>query len=85
MGGVWSVVDGFRSGATFRRMAVYDLTIEGMTCGHCVRAVEEALREVPGVRSVTVEMGRARVEADDGVTRDALVSAVEEEEYRVAS
>jgi copper chaperone CopZ len=64
-------------------MATFELKIEGMTCGHCVRAVEEALSEVPGVESATVEIGSARVEADDSVTRDALVRAVEEEEYRV--
>lgn len=66
-------------------MATFDLKIEGMTCGHCVRAVEEALREIPGVRDVTVEIGHARVETDDEVSREQLVSAVEEEEYRVAS
>lgn len=66
-------------------MATFDLKIEGMTCGHCVRAVEEALRTIPGVRDVTVEIGRARVEADDSVGRDALVEAIAEEEFRVAS
>ena len=66
-------------------MAAYDLKIEGMTCGHCVRAVEEALRDVRGVRSVTVEIGRAHVETEDDVTLEQLVEAVEEEEYRVAS
>jgi len=64
-------------------MRVHELKIEGMTCAHCVRAVDEALREVPGVKSVQVEIGRARVETDDDVGRDALVAAVEEEEYRV--
>lgn len=66
-------------------MATYELTIEGMTCGHCVRAVEEALRDVPGVRNVTVEIGRARVETDEAVAREALVGAIEEEEFRVVA
>jgi copper chaperone CopZ len=64
-------------------MATFELKIEGMTCGHCVRAVEQALSEIPGVKSAAVEIGSARVEADDSVSRDALVAAVEEEEYRV--
>jgi copper chaperone CopZ len=65
-------------------MKAHELTIEGMTCGHCVRAVEQALSEIPGVQRVEVEIGHARVEAEEQVTRDALVAAVEEESYRVA-
>ncbi len=64
-------------------MNVHELKIEGMTCGHCVRAVEQALTAVPGVTKAEVEIDHARVEAEDGVSRDALVAAVEEEEYRV--
>lgn len=69
--------------AHIRAMTTFELSIEGMTCGHCVRAVEEALNEIPGVTRVQVEMGHARVEAEGSVTREALVRAVEEEEYRV--
>lgn len=64
-------------------MNVHELKIEGMTCGHCVRAVEQALRALPGVTRVEVELDHARVEADDAVARDALVRAIEEEDYRV--
>ncbi len=64
-------------------MHVHELTIEGMTCGHCVRAVEQALTAVPGVRRAEVEINRARVEADDAVSRESLVAAIVEEDYRV--
>ncbi|MCZ7687608.1 MAG: cation transporter [Sandaracinaceae bacterium] len=64
-------------------MKIHELKIEGMTCGHCVRAVEQVLTRVPGVHRAEVAIGTARVETDDGVPRDALVRAVEEEEYRV--
>lgn len=64
-------------------MSEHELRIEGMSCNHCVRAVEGALRGVPGVRDVAVSIGSARVEADEGVTRDDLVRAIEEEDFRV--
>ena len=64
-------------------MTVHELKIEGMTCGHCVRALEQALRAVPGVRHAEVAIGSARIDADEGVAREALVRAVEEEEFRV--
>lgn len=60
-----------------------DLTIEGMTCGHCKKAVEDALRSVEGVTSVEVDLeaGRARVEGGD-VGR--MIAAVSEEGYTAA-
>lgn len=62
-------------------MAHIELTIEGMSCGHCVKAVEDALRSVPGVRSVEVRIGLARVDGD--ASRDVLVAAIEEEDFEV--
>ena len=31
-----------------------ELSVDGMTCGHCVMSVSEELREVPGVKNVEV-------------------------------
>jgi copper chaperone len=60
-----------------------ELKIEGMSCGHCVRAVRDALGEVSDVTVVEVEVGRAVVETGDAVRRDALVAALAEAGYRV--
>ena len=59
-------------------MTTHQLTIEGMNCGHCVRAVERALREVAGVERVEAEVGRAKVEADPSTPREALRAALED-------
>jgi len=44
------------------------LSIRGMTCAACVRRVEEELRQMPGVRSVSVNFAteKAHVEYDPG-------------------
>ncbi len=44
------------------------LGIRGMTCAACVRRVEEGLRQMPGVQSVTVNFAteKAHVEYDPG-------------------
>ena len=61
------------------------LQIEGMSCGHCVRAVEDALADLSGVEVEEVAIGLARVRYDpDSVSRDQIVHAVEEEGYVVA-
>lgn len=60
------------------------LQIQGMTCGHCVEAVEKALGNQPGVRTATVhlENGAAEVQYDEkAVGPEQLVAAVEEEGY----
>jgi len=65
-------------------MAVLNLKVEGMSCGHCVRAVTQALEGVEGVRSARVDLqaGNATVEYDDTVTGPGdLVDAVTEEGY----
>lgn len=65
-------------------MKTTELRVTGMTCGHCVAAVEKALRGQPGVRAATVQLdgGRAQVEHDEGAVRpEQLIAAVEEEGY----
>jgi copper chaperone len=58
-----------------------------MTCGHCVAAVEKALRKQDGVRNATVHLdsGAAEVEYDEqSVAPEQLIAAVEEEGYSAA-
>ena len=57
------------------------LKIIGMTCGHCQKAVTEALRSVDGVAKVDVNLadGVAKVEGSNDTS--TLISAVEEEGY----
>ncbi len=63
----------------------YQIKVRGMSCQHCARAVEQALREVPGVRSalVDLEKGVASVEASQEVSTDALTQAVTDAGYSV--
>lgn len=58
------------------------LNVEGMTCGHCQKAVKDALEGVPGAESATVDLegGTATVEGSPDV--QLLIRMVEEEGYR---
>ena len=61
-------------------MASAQLSVIGMTCGHCQKKVENALNGVDGVLGVFVdrEAGSAEVEYDGARTDvTALVAAVE--------
>ncbi|MFY9233169.1 MAG: cation transporter [Fimbriimonadaceae bacterium] len=60
------------------------LKIEGMTCGNCVKHVQQALMEVEGVESATVslEENRAVVTHGNEATVEQLMASVEEEGYK---
>ena len=61
------------------------LPIRGMTCGHCVNTVRQALEAVPGVSSATVDLTTERAEVSgDNLDRRELVAAVEAAGYQVA-
>ncbi len=62
------------------------LKIEGMSCQHCVHAVTNALKKLPGIEVQSVEIGRATVAYDPAhVSRDQLKAAIEAEGYTVVS
>lgn len=60
------------------------LHIEGMSCGHCLNAVNQALTSVPGAKVGSVRIGRAEVEVPEALGSDPLVTAVEAAGYNVA-
>ena len=65
--------------------ATYAVT--GMTCDHCVRAVEAEVGRVPGVASVSVDLvpGRVTVRSLEPVDAAAVRAAVEEAGYEVTA
>lgn len=63
-------------------MRALEITVTGMSCGHCVRAVTEALTELEGVRVERVAVGAAAVSYDPGTTSpERIVDAVEAAGY----
>jgi Cu+-exporting ATPase len=57
------------------------LSIEGMSCQHCVGSVTKALLAVPGVESARVDLDAARAEVQGHAQPDALVDAVRRAGY----
>ena len=61
------------------------LTIQGMSCGHCVSAVDKALKRMDGVQVEQVAIGSATVSYDPAATStDKIARAIEDEGYTVA-
>ncbi|MFP7492224.1 copper chaperone CopZ [Terribacillus saccharophilus] len=66
-----------------------DMTIQvnGMTCGHCEKAVKGALSELEGIQGVEVDLASGKVDVayDDAlVTKEEMKEAIEEQGYDVA-
>ncbi|HEX5970538.1 MAG TPA: heavy-metal-associated domain-containing protein [Gemmatimonadaceae bacterium] len=63
-------------------METLHLTIEGMTCSHCVRAVEGRLKQTPGVEVQDVKIGSADLRYDPARTNvDDIAEAIADEGY----
>jgi copper chaperone CopZ len=59
-----------------------NLTIEGMTCEHCLRAVRGRLEQTPGVKLNAVDIGSASLEFDSATTTlDDIQEAIADEGY----
>jgi copper chaperone CopZ len=62
-----------------------DFEVTGMTCDHCVHAVTEAIKEVPGVTEVTVSLQEKQAHvAGDAIDINRIVAAVKDEGYEAA-
>ena len=62
----------------------YVLSVAGMTCAHCERAVREELAAVPGVDSVHVGLESGRVVVIGAALDDQVLrAAVDEAGYEV--
>lgn len=67
-------------------METVTIGISGMSCGHCVAAVNKALAAVPGVLVEQVQIGSATVAFDPATTTRATIdSAIDEAGYDVVT
>ncbi|TWO71083.1 heavy-metal-associated domain-containing protein [Caenimonas sedimenti] len=58
--------------------------VQGMTCGHCVRAVTQAVQSVDPAAEVKVDLASGQVQVQSGGDPAAIARAIEEEGYQVA-
>ncbi|MBC5763792.1 cation transporter [Ramlibacter albus] len=59
--------------------------VQGMSCGHCVKAVTEAVKAVDPAAEVQVDLGSGKVDVQSTKEREALAEAIREEGYSVAA
>ncbi len=57
--------------------------IQGMTCGGCAKHVEKALRSVPGVTGVVVDVAQGSAAVDGTASFEAMAASVEAAGYEM--
>ena len=50
--------------------------IDGMSCGHCTAAVEKALKELPGLTNVVVNLEKKQASYDGEIASELVAEAI---------
>jgi copper chaperone len=59
--------------------------VQGMTCGHCERAVTQAVQSVDPQAQVKIDRPAGKVEVQSEQSREAIARAIAEEGYEVTA
>jgi copper chaperone len=59
--------------------------VQGMNCGHCERAVTQAVKAVDPAAQVKVDLASGKVQVQTTQPREAIAKAIAEEGYPVAA
>jgi len=59
--------------------------VQGMSCGHCVGAVTQAVKTLDPAAEVKVDLASGKVEVQSQQDPAAIARAIEEEGYKVAA
>lgn len=70
-------------------MSTQTVAVQGMTCGHCVKAVTEEVSAIPGVTDVAVDLvnggtSTVTITAAEPVSDEAIAAAIDEAGYTIA-
>ena len=57
--------------------------VQGMTCGHCERAVTQAVQTVDPAAEVRIDRAAGQVDVQTQQPREAIARAIAEEGYAV--
>ena len=64
-------------------MSQQTFTVQGMTCGHCERAVQTAIKTLDPQAEVKIDRAQNLVEVNTAQPREAVAAAIREEGYAV--
>ncbi|GLH36679.1 copper resistance protein CopZ [Pseudomonas moraviensis] len=57
--------------------------VQGMSCGHCVKAITQAVQAMDPAASVRVDLAAKEVGVESALNADQVIEAIREEGYEV--
>ena len=60
-------------------------TVEGMTCGHCEKAVTKAILSLDAQAKVVIDRTHNSLQVDSDKSREDLAQAIVDDGYRVTA
>ncbi|MHC8390047.1 heavy-metal-associated domain-containing protein [Pseudomonas sp. MDT2-39-1] len=57
--------------------------VQGMSCGHCVKAITQALQAKDPAASVRVDLAAKEVGVESALSAEQVIAAITEEGYNV--
>jgi P-type Cu+ transporter len=79
------VTQGTAASPTQGENTMYELTVEGMSCGHCVSRVTKSVLEVDKAARVEVDLPSKKVRIDSTADLDELAEAIDDAGYPVSA
>ncbi len=64
---------------------MYELTVEGMSCGHCVGRVTKSVKDVDQAAKVEVDLPTKKVRVDSQAGLDEIAAAIDDAGYPVSA
>ena len=64
---------------------MYELTVEGMSCGHCVGRVTKSVQDIDQAAKVTIDLPTKKVRIDSQADLDKIAAAIDEAGYPVSA
>ncbi|PYB91657.1 heavy-metal-associated domain-containing protein [Pseudomonas sp. MB-090624] len=58
------------------------LNVQGMTCGHCVKAVTRAVQQLDASAKVEVDLAAKQVRVQSELVQEQVLAAIREEGYQ---
>ncbi|MDB5995243.1 MAG: copper resistance protein CopZ [Pseudomonas sp.] len=55
--------------------------VQGMSCGHCVKAITEAVQAKDPAASVRIDLAAKEVGVESALTAEQVIAAISEEGY----
>lgn len=55
--------------------------VQGMSCGHCVKAITQALQAKDPAASVRIDLAAKEVGVESALTTDQVIAAITKEGY----